>query len=302
MTAPTLPLTPTGEVIGWFEPGTPAWHAARANGIGGSEISAVLGISPYESYFSLWHRKKGLVSPVAENDQMRWGKRLEAPIVDEFTELHPDLRVLPAPTFHGTDRPWQIVNPDRLVITSSGDVEVLEVKTSRDAEGWGEEDTDQVPVYYKAQVRWYLDALGLHRARIIVLISGSDYREYVVEHDDVDAAIMRTRAAEFMRALAADVRPDIDGHTATYQVVKDVVEGVEDVDVQVHADLRDRYFAALDTFKAAEWEKREASALVLDAIGTGRRAVVGLDKVATRTVREGKTYSLQPARNREIAA
>ena len=48
-------------VLGWFEPGTSDWHAARANGIGGSEIAAVLGLSPYESRFSLWHRKKGLL-------------------------------------------------------------------------------------------------------------------------------------------------------------------------------------------------------------------------------------------------
>lgn len=297
----TAPATPSGEVVGWFEPGSDQWHQAREAGIGGSEISAVLGISPYESYFSLWHRKKGLIVPTEENAQMHWGKRLEGPIVDEFTDLHPDATVLPSPTFHGTGRPWQIVNPDRLLINADGELELLEVKTSRDAEGWGEERTDQVPVYYKAQVRWYMDALGIHRCRVIVLISGSDYREYAVDHDEDDAAMMRARAEEFMHTLREDIRPDIDGHTATYQAVKEVHEGLEDVDVQIDAPLRDRYFAALEACKAAEWEKTEAAGLVLDRIGTGKRAVVGPEKVATRTVRNGKTYSLQPARNRSAA-
>lgn len=301
MTAPTLPTPPAGELVGTFEAGSPEWHAARANGVGGSEISAVMGISPFESYFSLWHRKQGLISPVEETDVMRWGKRLEAPIVDEFADLHPEIVVLPAATYRGSGRPWQIVNPDRLLITPDGEMEVLEVKTSRDAEGWGEEGTDQIPIYYKAQVRWYMDALGINRARVIVLISGSDYREYTVDHDPDDAATMRAAAQQFMQALRDNVRPNIDGHTATYQTVKEVYEGLEEVDVQVDAALRDQYFAALDAAKTAEERKREAAGLVLDQIGTGKRAVVGLDKVATRQVRGGKTYSLQPARNRSAA-
>ena len=71
-----------------------------------------------------------------------------------------------------------------------------------------------------------------------------------------------------------------------------------DIDVDIPPALRDRYFAALDAAKAAEEEKRAASGLVLDLIGAGRRAVVGPHRVATRTVRDGKTYSLQPARSR----
>jgi hypothetical protein len=75
---------------------------------------------------------------------------------------------------------------------------------------------------------------------------------------------------------------------------------MDDVDIQIDLALGQRYFAALADFKAAEEEKRCASGLVLDRIGTGRRAVIGADKVATRTVRAGRTYSLQPARNRSI--
>lgn len=296
--ATTAPALPAGELIGHFEPGTPAWHAARAQGIGGSEIAAVLGISPFESRFSLWHRKAGLIAPVQENGEMYWGKKLEPPICDEYALRHPDQHIVPAGTYCGTGRPWQIVNPDRLALCPDGTVEVVEAKTSRDAEGWGDEDTDEVPVYYRAQVRWYLDALGLHRARIAVLVSGSDYREYTVEHDPAEAALMREKATAFLASVRDNIRPDIDGHAATYQAIKELPDGLDDVDVDITPDLRDSYFAALDAAKAAEAEKRRLSGLLLDEIGTGRRAVVGPQKVATRTVRDGRTYSLQPARNR----
>ncbi|KFK87793.1 hypothetical protein IX27_17995 [Streptomyces sp. JS01] len=296
----TQPAPPTGRLLGNFEPGTPEWHAARANGIGGSEIAPVLGISPHESRFSLWHRKQGNISPVDESPQMYWGKRHEPTICDEFALRHPELLVLPSGTYAADGTPWWIANPDRLGFTADGDLEVIEAKTAYDDHEWGDEGTDQIPVYYKAQVRWYCHALGARRARVAVLIGLSDYREYIVEPDPADTDLMRTAAQAFMDSLAAGVAPPIDGHTATYQAIKEIPDGMEDVDVQVDHAIAHRYFDALAAAKAAEEEKRHASGLVLDLIGTGRRAVVGDDRIATRTVRDGRTYSLQPARNRSI--
>ncbi|MFD1832442.1 YqaJ viral recombinase family protein [Streptomyces desertarenae] len=292
--APAVPA----DLIGWFEPGTPEWHAARAHGIGGSEIAAVLGLSPHESPFSLWHRKAGRIGPVEESEEMYWGKVHEPAICARFAALHPDLTVVPSPTYAAVGRPWHIVNPDRLAITADGSVEVVEAKTSRDGIGWGDEGTDQIPVHYKAQVRWYCAALAARRAHVAVLIAGSEYREYIVEHDPADEALMLDRAQAFMDSLAAGTPPPIDGHTATYQVVKALPDGVEDVDVEIPGPLRDRYFTALDACKAAEEEKRAASGLVLAAIGNGRRATCLGEHVATRTARNGRTHSLQPARTR----
>jgi putative phage-type endonuclease len=301
VTATTLPTTPAGVLLGTFEPGSDEWHAARANGIGGSEIAAVLGISPYESPFSLWHRKRGGIGPVEESDVMYWGKLHEPTICSEFARQHPELLILPSGTYAADGRPWHIVNPDRLGFTADGHLEVIEAKTARDDNGWGEEGTDDIPAHYKAQVRWYCSALAARRARIAVLIAGSEYREYIVEPNDADTELMLTRGGAFMESLAAGTPPPIDGHTATFSAVKALPDGMDDVDVPINSDLADRYFKSLADFKAAEWEKREASGLVLDQIGTGRRAVVGADRIATRTVRDGKTYSLQPARNRSTS-
>ncbi|WP_438479158.1 YqaJ viral recombinase family protein [Streptomyces asiaticus] len=300
MTAPTMPTA--AELIGHFEPGSPEWHAARAHGIGGSEIAAVLGLSPYESRFSLWHRKKSLVGPVEQSDVMEWGHRLEDAIVGKYAEEHPEQTVVPAATYHAPGRPWWIVNPDRLAINPDGSIDVVEAKNQRVAEEWGEPGTNQVPIWYRCQVGWYCGALAARRARLAVLIGGSEYREYVVEPTQSEIDTLEAAGAEFMRTLADNERPDIDGHSATYQVVKALPEGLEDVDVAVTEADRDRYFAALAAFTEAETEKRAAAASILDQIGTGRRAICATRTVATRTVRNGKTYSLQPARNRSTAA
>lgn len=285
-------------VLGWFAPGSDGWHAARAAGIGGSEIAAVLGLSPYESRFSLWHRKQDLVAPVEATDVMYWGTALEPIICAEFARRHPECAVRPAPTYAAAGRAWQIANPDRLLVVDGAPAALLEAKTSRDDIGWGEEGTAEIPVHYRAQCLHYLDVLGLDRCHVAVLIAGSDYREYVVEYDPADALQMRAAGAEFMRSLAAAERPEIDGHSATYQTVRELPEGLDDVDVEIPTLLRDRWHAAQDAFWAAEDELTACKGELLDAIGTGRRATCERERVATRTVRAGRTYQLLPARTR----
>ncbi|WP_275462102.1 YqaJ viral recombinase family protein [Streptomyces noursei] len=318
-------------VVGDFDPGSAEWHAVRAAGIGGSEIAAVLGLSPYESPYSLWHRKQGMTAPVEETEPMYWGHVHEPGICTRFAELHPEYAVSAAATYAAAGRPWQIANPDRLLVPACDcgmhkpvccDSEdcgpccencptcptlvrppaaLLEAKTARTAEGWGAPGTDEIPVHYRAQCLWYLDVLGVSRCYVTVLIAGSEYREYVVDYDPAEAQILRDAGAAFMESLAADDRPAIDGHTATYQAIKALPDGLDDIDVEIAAELRDEYFAALDTAKSADTERRLLAALVLDEIGTGRRAVAAGRTVATRTVRDGRTHSLQPARNRSAA-
>lgn len=320
-------------VLGHFTPGSADWHAARRSGVGGSEIAAVMGLSPFESAFSLWHRKQGLVSPVEENPQMYWGRKHEPTILAEFALRHPEWHVSRAPSYAGPGRPWQIANPDGLLTPACGcglhsdpccepdsgrladcgpccpacptcpteansPTSLIEAKTARDDEGWGEEGTDEIPVYYRAQCLWYLDALGLTTCHVAVLIAGSDYREYVVIYDEAEALVLREAGKEFARTIAENVRPDIDGHSATYQAIRELPEGLDDYDVEISPALRDRFHAAQDASWAAEDELTECKSRLLDAIGTGRRANVDAVRVATRTVRNGRTYSLMPARTR----
>ena len=288
-------------VVGFFEPGSPEWHTARAAGIGGSEIAAVLGLSPYESRFSLWHRKKGLIGPVEETEVMYWGKVHEPGVAARFTELHPEWAVVPSPTYAAAGRPWQIANPDRKVYRHDAPVELLEIKTAREDELWGEEGTDQIPVWYRCQCLWYLDVLGAQRCHVAVLIAGSEYREYVIDYNADEARLLRDAGARFIDDLEHDVRPDIDGHTATYQTVRVLPEGLDDVDVQVDPLLVRRFHDAQDAYWEADDELTACKSSLLDLIGTGRRAIVGRDRVATRTVRDGQTYSLLPARTRRNA-
>ncbi len=285
----------TAELLGHYEPGSPEWHNIRARGLGGSEIAAVLGLSPYESRFSLWHRKQGLADPQPENDAMRAGRYLEPAVAQMFADAHPEYQLDITGTWRNRARPWQIANPDRLIITETGR-ELLEIKTARTADGWGTEGTDEIPVYYRAQVLWYLDVLGLDRAHVAVLISGQDYAEYVIEHSPDEVEILREHGAEFVRTVAEGERPSIDEHGETYRVIRELHPDIEDTSVELPRSVAWQYRAALDAYRTAEAEKRRAAAAVADAMGTARRAYCDGQPIAIRKAgRNGATPHVAPA-------
>lgn len=265
-------MSTAATLVGYFEPGSDLWHAARADGLGGSEIAAVMGLSPFESRFSLWHRKRAAIGPVPESDEMYWGKALEPVIVGEFRRRHPDLCV-PTGMWRNRFRRYQLGQPDALIGEPGEDI--LECKTARYDDGWGEPGTDEIPVYYRAQVLWYLDCLGAQRCHVAVLITGSDYREYLVQLDDAaraDIEAMRTAAVEFMATVQAGQRPDIDAHTATYQAVRELHPDIDPVTVDLPADVAVAYLDALAAHKDATDAKRQATARVADAMGDAHKA------------------------------
>lgn len=294
----------TATVIGRFEPGSPEWHQARAAGIGGSEVAAVLGLSPYESRFSLWHRKTGQVGPVEETPVMEWGKRLEPVILDKFREEHPELQVVPSATYSHPDRPWQIANPDA-ECESTGDVPeaIVEVKTARVADGWGEPGSDEVPVYYRVQCLWYLDVLGVEVCWVPVLIGGSDYREYRVTYDDAEALQIRSAVALFLDDLHTGIRPDIDEHSATYQAIRDMHPDIEPVDHPLDGDIATEYVLAKAAEKAAKAATQRATSAVADAMGNAARAVWDDTTIARRQAKgDGAPYVVAGRGLEKVAA
>jgi putative phage-type endonuclease len=280
--------------VGTFTPGSSEWVAARASGLGGSEIAAVLGLSPWQSLFSLWHRKKGLLGPEPDNDGMSRGRRLEPVIAEWFADQHPEYQVRRTGTWANRARRWQLATPDRLLTTVTKRA-VLEIKTATDAAEWGEPGTDEIPVYYRAQVLWQLDTLGLHLAHVAVL-TGLDFREYVVEWNRAEVELLRAAGRAFLDTVERDERPDIDEHGATYRAVRELHPEIDDVEVEIAPALAERYRRAVAAHKAAEQAKQQATAEVLDALGAGRRAVVAGESIAIRIPgRAGAPPSLRPS-------
>lgn len=299
----TVTETPTGVLLGTYTPGTPEWDKARAGlCITATEIAAVMGLSPWQSRFSLWHKKAGLPTPpFASNPAMEWGVRLEEAVARKWADEHEGYCIESTGTYQHEAREWQRATPDRIVTTSRGKVvELLEVKTSPFGDEWGPSGSEEIPLHYRCQIQWQMDVTGYRTTHVALLVSGHDYREYVVEYDETDAKVMRDAAERFLDDVRRGHRPPIDGADATYQTIRVQPDGLEDRDVEIPFGTVCRWDAAYEAHQVAETELTKVRGEVLDLIGNGKRAVCESRRIAYRTVRDdGTTLALQPYKSKD---
>lgn len=284
---------PTGVLIPRIEVGNPEWLRIMS----ASKIAAVLGLSPWESKFSLYHRMTGAIVDEG-NAATRRGNYLEAGVVAWFADQVPDHQVEPTGTWLHHERRWQAATPDRLITTPAGDTELLEVKTSSITEGWGDDGTDSIPVYYRAQVIWQLDTLGLTRCHVAVLLPFLEFRRYLIEYDQAEAELMRAAAREFLDDIVHGNRPAIDDSTATYQVVRELHPDIDGEEVEIPAELAGKYIAACTDFDVAKSRKQRHTTAITDAMGSARYATWNGERVAMRVPgRDGKPPFLRPCKS-----
>ncbi len=267
-----------------------------------SKVAAIVGLSPWESRFSLWHRMAGLVPPEPDSDVKRRGHYLEPAIVAWWADRHPEWHVTEGGTAIHTQDGRFAATPDRM-IAREGDPEwlrCLEVKTSRQDDQWGAEGTDEIPPHYFVQCQWQMECTGTRLCHVALLDTWLAFREYVVEYDPQEAAGLRAEAAAFMDSLpwgAKPQRPDLDAHGATYRAVRQLHPEIEGRDVDLDQETAAAYCMAQARQRGARLQAIRANALVADAMGTARRARYLDRTIATRQVKGDGVPYLVAGRN-----
>jgi len=204
----------TAKKIGDFTPSDQEWHDLRMRGITGTDTGAILGVSPFASAYKVWAVKTGQVTDtVQQNDRMRLGQLLEAPLIQMYREKHPEAMVHEdVGTFVHEEHPELIANPDGLV-TIGDKLYILEIKTSR--KYWSE-----VPPHYRTQTLHYADVFSADGV-IVVSLAGGDYQEWEIEVDANELAMQRAIILEFWAEnITSGVEPDWDGSQSTYETVR----------------------------------------------------------------------------------
>lgn len=172
----------------------------RTKTVGGSDVAAILGLSPWSTPLDVW-REKALDE--RDTPAMRAGLRLEQAILNAWAETHRTHEVLaaPGPTIAG----WRHASPDAVATNAAGWQTLLEVKTTSRA--WN----GTIPDYCRVQAQWSLDVLDLEEGEFLVLTWPEDMRAIVgltprqiVEHLGVEAVPFR-HDAELGRRLHSQV-------------------------------------------------------------------------------------------------
>lgn len=155
----------------------------RLRGVGGTEVLAALGKDPRCSPLELYKRKVGEIREpdLAADARVHFGTVLEPVIRQEFARRM-NLRVIqrhvtlyhPAAPLLGHIDGW-------IPAIRSG----VEIKTADrfEADEFGEEGSDQVPVRYFVQCCAYMAITNADEWHLAVLVGGNDYRQYKIPRD-----------------------------------------------------------------------------------------------------------------------
>ena len=282
-----LEITELGDAVflGNFESGSPEWHNLRNEdaAVGGSDIGAIAGLSPWESAITKWAKKTGKISDELEpNMSMRLGNKLETPILEIFAEEHPDYEIFTTGTWAHKDFSWQRANPDALYRKPDGTWGIIEVKFSRDY--WSE-----VPQHYRAQVLWYMNVFAIQEA-VLVALAGSSYQEFEVEWDSFEATSLIAAAYRFRESVLKVEMPDWDGSNSTFETIRAMNPKIEDGEEHLD-ELGVNYFNALTDFEQTEKRLTELKSRVLAAMGGKKKGIVyGEHAISLRARGMGNPY------------
>jgi putative phage-type endonuclease len=255
-------------LLGDFANGSQEWHDLRdePGAIGGSDIAPIAGLSQWESAITKWAKKtKQIPDEITPNMSMRLGTKLEAPILEIFTEEHPELTVYETGTWANKENPWARSNPDGLYQTEDGSWGIVEVKFSRDY--W-----TGVPQAYRAQVLWYMKVFGIKQAKLVAL-AGSSYQEYDIEWDEFEAQILWDAAIRFREAVLEMKMPYWDGSNSTLETIRTLSPGISDSEVDLD-ELGMHYINSVTEHEKATAKMTELKARVIQAMDGAKRGLI----------------------------
>lgn len=263
----------TAKLIGDYTPQDPEWHELRLKGITGTDAGTILGVNPFASAYSLWCKKTGRIDDeVVQNQRMRLGQLLEAPLLQMFQENNPEFTIETGGTYQHKDHPWMIANPDGLAW--DGDkLYIVEVKTAR--QYW-----DEIPPHYIAQCLHYADVFSADGIKLVAL-TGGDYREYDIPVEPEMLEAQRAAVEDFWALVGNDTEPDWDGSESTYEAVRSMVAKDFTEDSVELGHLGIELSNAHDRFKAAETDLNKLKSATLAQMGDAKYGVVEIENTST---------------------
>lgn len=207
----------------------------RQTYLGGSDVAAILGLSPYRTPLDVYLDKVEGKQPddPAKMKIFKRGTRLEPYILDMLVEETGLELVKRGERYRDRDHEFLAAEIDAEASTG----ENIEAKSVNQfgAKEWGTEWTDEIPVHYTAQAMHGMMINGAPRTIFPVLIGIDDFRVYKVERDEETIAGIKAKELEFWQRIQSKEAPeattvgDIErlfarDHGSVVQASDDIVE------------------------------------------------------------------------------
>lgn len=281
-------------------PGTSEWQRL----VSPSKIPALLGISRFKSQYSVWHEMAGLVEPkpisTARQDDFDYGHACELAAREYWLYKNPGWRLSRGEVAYTNSQiPFPHIATLDLRASRGSLRRVVEVKTARDKEEWGDDGSGEVPADYAAQViaQQHITQWWDEPANVVVWFQYGKPRIYTVEYDPDVASAMFTRVAQLWATIEARTPPPaLDDSVSTYETVRAQHPDIDGSTAVLDATLAADYLEANASLKDLEKRHRGLKTRVLDAMGNAQYAVAGPDPTTALAVARR-----QPGRNQSVS-
>lgn len=287
------------------------WLEVRKKGVGGSDIAAIAGVNPFKSAIDVYLEKKGKLV-VKENPKMKWGKILEDPVANEYSDSQGVKVQRVNAVLQDLEYPHFQANVDRLIVKNGHSLSdavplhnqlltsgngILEVKTT----GWGAAwANEEIPDMYYLQLQWYLHITKLAWGHFAVLVSGSDFlTTNLIPYDPKVGKYLTMIADKFWHDnILGDVIPEVDQNPANYESMKLLYSDSNDKTVNIPENLNELIEKRIQiqrTISSADKSKKVIDAQILRAMENNKYGLTSKYKV-TRVLKSGISLSTPKVR------
>ena len=174
---------------------TPEWLNFRYDKIGGSDISAILGINPWKSAYQLW-KEKVTHKKIEDNENMKHGRETEEEAREFYNKKFKQQMTSAVYTYDN----WDVAMASVDGISKDG-TRILEIKCPV-------KKLDSIEGFYLAQCQWNMMVSGASICDLIYYWKDGTYLHFDIQKDKSSQDMMLRKAKEFRKEWEASIKTD----------------------------------------------------------------------------------------------
>lgn len=272
------------------------WLKARKSGLGGSDMAAVFGLSPWRSPIDVWLDKTSDAVEEKESEPMYWGNVLEEVVAQEFAKRSGYKVRNNNFTLQSEEYPYLLANIDREIVGLDAG---LECKTANafKANEW---DGDNVPDAYYIQCQHYMAVTGKSSWWIACLVGGNTfYYKEIKRNNFLIADIIETGAA-FWELVESKTMPAPDDTKQCENALKKLYQKSNGQSVELPANYGNMiidYLEIKNQLSELETKKRGIENVMKDFLKDNEKATYGEHYVSWKSTKARETFDAKAFKN-----
>jgi len=245
------------------------WLLLRKPNLGSTDVAALFGLSPFNTYAEKWLEKRDCVETSFKgNDRTEAGQILE-PAIAQLIAKREGWTVKPFKDYMSIDGLRLGSSFDYVVLNEDGTPRaILEIKNvdAKNYKDWHNEDGElEAKKHIELQLQTQMLVSGIHEAYIGVLFGGNNPKVLHRKYDPAIGEVILNAVNEFWRKVDENEQPQFDySNPKDQEVIKKLYrEGRPPVtmDATKNTELASLYAEYTKSNKAAKLEKEMADSL-----------------------------------------